>query len=197
MGGRPQVGSEFYEPAIEKVNYFKREKSDHMCSTRTAHPIWFSIPARKIRDKLPEKTQTYQTHVQCKVAYGIEKIAENSTTEPIFDSESAYYDDLAASRYGITMKKAGWECMRHYEIAANWAVPCFYKLHQKPTECAPHGLKDMYNCIVFDSADELKQKINYIDNTGQYPELQHRAVDWVTERTCRKTADYVLDVLGV
>ena len=31
-----------------------------------------------------------------------------------YHTESAYYDSYAASYFGITFKKGGWDCMRHY-----------------------------------------------------------------------------------
>ncbi|MCP4653194.1 MAG: hypothetical protein GY858_07415 [Candidatus Omnitrophica bacterium] len=73
----------------------------------------------------------------------------------------------------FTIKKAGWDCMRHYEIAANHTVPCFYKLSEKPKNCAPHGLVDMENVVAFDSADKLKEKINHIKKNRLYYKLRH------------------------
>jgi len=39
------------------------------------------------------------------------------------------------------MKRGGWDCLRHYEIAAAGAVPCVRQLEGKPSSCAPHGLQ--------------------------------------------------------
>src|SRR5204863_8665429 len=59
-----------------------------------------------------------------------------------FDSEADYYADLQRARFGITTRRSGWDCLRHYEIAANGAVPCFRDLTLKASTCAPHGLGD-------------------------------------------------------
>jgi hypothetical protein len=197
MSGRPEHGSEVFNSALENNGYyFKREKTDITSKSNNIHPISFSIPEQKIRDSQPQKTQLFQTHVQCSVAYELNEVEDNCTNEPIFESESNYYEDISASKYGITMKKGGWECMRHYEIAANWTVPCFYNLLQKPSECAPHGLRDLENCIVFSDARELKQKIEYVERNGIYEILQENAVKWVKKNTCRRKAQYVLDIAG-
>ncbi|QLC34406.1 hypothetical protein EFA46_009360 [Halarchaeum sp. CBA1220] len=191
----PAVGSALYEPALDEGYYFKREKDDAVAARANVHPIPFSIPAEKIRDERPEKTQTFQTHVQCEPAYELPEVRENCTTRPVFDTEAAYYDDIAASRYGITMKKGGWECMRHYEIAANWTVPCFYELDDKPAECAPHGLRDLENCLSFETPRELRRKIGYVETNDLYGLLQRNAVEWVREHTCVDAARSVSDTV--
>jgi hypothetical protein len=196
MGGRPQIGQEYFEPALDNGFYFKREKSDFISKTETVHPISFSIPEKKILDSMPEKNQIFQTHVQCDIAYNLKRVKEGCTSDPIFDSEMEYYNDLAASKYGITMKKGGWECMRHYEIAANWTVPCFYNLTKKPSECAPHGLRDMKNCITFDDATELRKKVEYVEQNVLYNEVQKNTVQWVRKNTCKRKANYVLKTAG-
>jgi len=47
-------------------------------------------------------------------------------------SETLYREQYAESRYAITMKKAGWDCMRHYEVMGNGAVPYFLGLEYLP-----------------------------------------------------------------
>jgi hypothetical protein len=195
MPSTPVLGRQVFDPACEEGIYFKREKTPHLSDNYDIHPISFSIPKGKIRDNCPSKTRKFQTHVQCKIAYELEEVSENSTRKPIFDTEEKYYDDLAASKYGITMKKGGWECMRHYEIAANWAVPCFYNLGRKPQDCAPHGLYDMMNCISFSSAAELRRKIDYVERNNLYTILQENAFDWVKQNTCVEKSKYMLSAI--
>jgi hypothetical protein len=194
-GGRPQIGPALYQPAFREGKYFKREKSDYISENTNSHSISFSIPEVKILESKPEKEQKFQTHVQCNIAYKLNEVAENCTSEPIFASEEEYYNDLAASKYGITMKKGGWECMRHYEIAANWAIPCFYNLLEKPSECAPHGLRDLDNCVAFSSSKELIRKINYIEQNNLYEVIQKNALQWVKQNTCCRKADYILETV--
>jgi len=50
----------------------------------------------------------------------------------IYKSEETYYDGYAMALYGITMKKAGWDCFRHYEIIASGAMPYFLNIDKLP-----------------------------------------------------------------
>lgn len=188
-----------FERALDYGHYYKRELDSeiyrHYRSERI-HPISFGIPKSKIRDKKPRKTQRFPSQVQCEEAYKIPEIAENATREHLFSEEKDYYDDLASARFGITQMKGGWDCMRHYEIAANWTVPCFYELDQKPGLCAPHGLYDMQNCLIFTSASELAEKVEYVEKTGIYDSLQSNAVRWVQENTAERRAEELIAQIG-
>jgi hypothetical protein len=113
-----------------------------------------------------------------------------SVTSYAFDSETEYYADLQASKFGITTKRAGWDCLRHYEIAANGCVPCFRDLDKKPSTCAPHGLNET-NCIIYSDYEDLMTKINSIDE-DQYRQLQAHSLQWIRENTTIKMAKHIL-----
>ena len=49
--------------------------------------------------------------------------------------EIGYYKEYQHSRFGLTYKKAGWDCHRHYEILSSGAVPYFTDLAERP----PYG----------------------------------------------------------
>ncbi|MCZ7612750.1 MAG: hypothetical protein M5T52_04190 [Ignavibacteriaceae bacterium] len=83
---------------------------------------------------------------------------------------------------GLQPKRSGWDCLRHYEIAANGAVMCFKDLHKKPTTCAPHGLIPGINCISYTSYDNLLGQISNITDT-KYDELQQASLVWVKDNT--------------
>lgn len=112
-----------------------------------------------------------------------------------FEREADYYADLQASRFGITMRKAGWDCLRHYEIAANGSVPCFRDLHDKPGLCAPFGLRDGFNCIAYRSYDDLMHRVRNVDEAS-YRRLQAGAMAWARENTTRRRAEDFLRSLG-
>lgn len=78
--------------------------------------------------------------------------------------------------------------MRHYKIAANGTVPCFYELHKKPGKCAPHGLKDLVNVIRFKSAAELTRKIEHARDRGIYSKMQANALIWAQQNSCEAIA---------
>jgi hypothetical protein len=50
----------------------------------------------------------------------------------IFKDEQSYYSDYRSSYFGKTWKKAGWDCLRHYEILANKCIPYFVGLENCP-----------------------------------------------------------------
>ena len=104
----------------------------------------------------------------------------------MFDAEEDYYADLRASRFGVTTKRAGWDCLRHYELAANGCVPCFRDLDRKPGSCAPHGL-DESNCVSYHDADELMAKLEAVDE-DEYERLQRGALRWARANTTRERA---------
>jgi len=94
--------------------YFKRElTSDKFI------PIHFAIPECKISNNKLDKIQEYGTIIPGQGNY-------------IFDNEQEYYTDYNKSYFGVTMKKAGWDCMRHYEILANNCIPYFIDLESCP-----------------------------------------------------------------
>jgi hypothetical protein len=97
--------------------YFKREL---VMSMREVKPISFSIPSEHVVQAVPEKT---------KMVAGINPSFDKSYT---FDSEQDYYAEYRRSFYGKTKKKAGFDCLRHYEILANGCMPIFEGIAHLP-----------------------------------------------------------------
>lgn len=153
--------------------------------------ISFSIPEEKIIKELPKKTKIFPKHIVDTEA--AEKI-EGSYTTYAFDNETDYYADLQASKFGITTKRSGWDCLRHYEIAANGCVPCFRDLDQKPDTCAPHGL-DESNCIIYHNYEDLMSQINAI-NEEKYNQLQSNALQWAKRNSTLERAKQILKLLN-
>ena len=151
-------------------------------------PISFSFIEAKIRKDSPKKTKDFGRHV---VDPEVAARVPGSATSYAFESEEEYYADLSSSRFGITTKRSGWDCLRHYEIAANGAVPCFRDLEQKPVNCAPHGLVPGENCLAYRNAAELLQLIRSTDEPG-YRRLQIGAREWVLRHTTRCLATELL-----
>ncbi|CAE7225673.1 MOD1, partial [Symbiodinium sp. KB8] len=50
----------------------------------------------------------------------------------IYDTEYAYYMQYSQALFGITMKKGGWDCFRHYEIIMSGSIPFFIGLEDMP-----------------------------------------------------------------
>ena len=107
-------------PHNDKHVYFKRELLE---KSRNVLPISFSMPTCKFTTNLNrDKTQDYGTVIP----------GDKSTY--IFNTEESYYNDYRDSYYGATMKKAGWDCMRHYEILGNGCIPYFIDLDKCPND---------------------------------------------------------------
>ena len=80
-------------------------------------PISFAIPLSMFRDP-GKKTDEFS-----KLIPGDRKT---------YKTEDEYYAQYQRSKFGITMSKAGHDCMRHYEIIAAGAIPYFKDLHLVP-----------------------------------------------------------------
>lgn len=112
-------------PLSTKHPYFKREL------TINKHiPIHFAIPGCKITNTIIDKQQEYGSIIPGQGGY-------------IFEEEEKYYIDYQKSYYGVTMKKAGWDAMRHYEILANRCIPYFIDLENCPSQTLTNLPKDL------------------------------------------------------
>lgn len=49
-----------------------------------------------------------------------------------FNNEEEYYNAYKQAKWGLTKKKNGWDCLRHYEIIANGCLPLFENLENCP-----------------------------------------------------------------
>ena len=104
---------------VEKHLYFKREL---IYEYKNLVPIHFAIPDIKICRHKPQKSQQFAKSIPYL----------NTNNSYIFNNEKDYYCDYQKSEYAITMKKAGWDCMRHYEIISNYCMPLFLNIEQLP-----------------------------------------------------------------
>ncbi len=178
--------------------YFKRENPFNDPDVKI---IGLSIPACKLLPAMPEKKKKFTAHVQCQQAYEIGEVANNCTPKANFATELEYYSDLADSKYGITMKKSGWDVPRHIENAAHFVVNCIYNHGwdqstfdgTRDMRTHPLGLEDMKNCVVWNTSGELMEKINQIESEGRYDQLSKASRAWAETKTCEKMAQYVLD----
>ncbi|MEA2332371.1 MAG: hypothetical protein QOH58_2509 [Thermoleophilaceae bacterium] len=157
------------------------------------HEIAISYPEEKLASEAPPKRQQFPAHV---VDPELAARLPDASSGYAFSDEAAYTDDLRASRFGITTRKAGWDAMRHYELAANGAVPCFRDLDEKPARCAPHGLEPGQNCLSYRDADDLLAQVEAV--TGErYGQLVEGALQWASGNTTRRRAEQFLQTLGL
>lgn len=183
-----------WTPETKNYRYFKflpKILLKILPEPKNVRPISFSIPEEKIIKTLPAKTKLFPKHI---VDEEVSARVESSFTKYVFDNEHEYYKDLQSSKYGITTKRSGWDCLRHYEIAANGAVICFKDLDRKPTTCAPHGLLPGVNCLSYSNYDDLIHQISEI-NEKRYDELQQATLIWIRNNTTVKRAEALLNMV--
>jgi len=135
------------------------------------YPISFSIPESKIVQSVPSKTKQLAT------------IVPGDPSTYVFSNEARYYADYQTSVFGKTCKKAGWDCMRHYEILANGCIPDFENLNECPPATMTHFPK-----FLVTNARKSSTPESYIP----------RLLDYTRKHlTTRAMAQYIFDTVGV
>jgi len=109
--------SDLQQEKIDKTIYFKREIYYPLPGI---HPINFAIPIEKIGTIYREKTNY------------LAPMDPRNKSSYIYDDERSYYEQYSSSLFGITTKKNGWDCVRHYEIMANNCIPLFLDINNCP-----------------------------------------------------------------
>jgi hypothetical protein len=132
------------EHLLSYGTYFKREllSSD----LNKAYPLYFAIPEEIIVNNVQQKSKDYAT------------IIPGDISTYVYDNEQDYYNDYQQSYFGVTFKKGGWDCLRHYEIIANGCIPYFPDLH----ECPQHTMLSFPKKVVLDC--NLKLQMGQLDN---------------------------------
>lgn len=182
----PARWSEGAGPAIQllPISLYKTLLPDNIL------PISFGIPACKISYVTPaQKTQRFTTHiVDADIASALHQNKHSDSYA--FTNEQDYYADIRKSMYGITTKRSGWDCLRHYELAANGAVLCFKQLKEKPVMSAPHGLNES-NSICYTNFSDLEEKLNAIAE-NEYKQLLQNSYRWIEQYTTAAVAQRLI-----
>lgn len=205
----------FPERNLRRIRYFKRELSgDGAHAGKLAAPlpgsirrrlpqrvdareIAFSIPQEKIwrgDGPRPKRFTSEMVDVEAAQLFHSTAVAVGRQ-EYVYDTEEGYYADLRRSRFGVTTRRAGWDCLRHYEFAANGCVLCFRDLDRKPRTCAPHGLH-AGNCIIYNHAEELRERTSNMSD-AEYERLQANSYAWVEQNTTLVRAKKFLQSLDL
>lgn len=159
------------------IPYFKRELLTQMYNI---FPISFSIPEEKI---LKDTNNIKKEQFLAKYLPG-----NTSGANYIYESEEEYYKDYQTSYFGRTYKKGGWDCMRHYEILANYCMPHFPDL----VECPSNTMKNF-------PKKEILEANSIFDNgniTDRYYELLNQVFEYTKNSlTTKESAKYLIDTL--
>ena len=196
-------GHDLYGYAKEKINYngetvigtqfdncFKRELVD--LSKKNVYETGFGIPKHRIREiDLSIKDQLFQKTAPAHALFQ----NENINSGYIFTEEEEYYDDMSRSWFGLTSKKGGWDCLRHYEIMSAGALLLFRDYKNKPPRCSPQDLP----CFSYSTPQELRDLMSrlVVDNTPtrEYKEMLHEQRKWLEDNgTTNARANKVLEI---
>jgi hypothetical protein len=148
-------------------------------------PITFSIHESKIINEIPIKTKI------------VSSIIPNNTCTYTYNTEEEYYNEYKSSLFALTMKKAGWDCMRHYEIIANGCIPYFIDIEKCPENTLALFPKDLIikgNNLY--EKHKNKKNINELTITeyNECLDLINKLVSYLRNNlTTKKIANYVLE----
>lgn len=179
---------------VQKTPCFKRELVEQHPD---AYPTGFGIPAYQIRPfDLSKKTQLVQTSAPDAALFRQVRDVGGSRAHHIFTEEAEYYNDLECSWFGLTCKKGGWDCMRHYEILAAGALLLFRDYDKKPPLCSPQELP----CYSYTTAEELKALTTRLvvnnEPTEEYMKMLNKQREWLYNvGTTVARARHLLNVL--
>ena len=160
------------DPLYTKHLYFKRELQNNHPNLL---PITFAIPTDKLAQPNKNKTQEYATCIP------------GQPETYIFKDEKPYYEDYQKSFYGVTMKKAGWDCMRHYEILGNYCMPYFIGLEDCPKGTLANFPKELLL--------EARELAFSFDNQKYFNILDEVFEHTKNNLTTKNLAKYIIDKL--
>lgn len=117
------------ESVAKKGTYFKRELYFERSDIK---PISMAVPDSILQsDSNTEKTKLFAT------------VYPGKPETYIFKTEQDYYNDYQKSYFGVTFKKGGWDCLRHYEIIGNKCIPHFIGLEDCPKNILSNWPKEL------------------------------------------------------
>jgi hypothetical protein len=151
---------------VGKGHYFKRELLEPV---ENVQPVGFSIPSRHLVSVIPEK-EKLMADVKVQAYRNYE-----------YASETEYHAEYRRSYFGLTAKKAGWDCLRHYEILANGCVPLFENIDS----CPPMVLTDFPKALLEKARNAFQPHM--VPDQKQYADVVYALLQH-TDRHCTTVA---------
>ena len=147
------------------------------------YPITFSIPECKIIDHIPHKIKM------------ISDLIPGRTETYIYMTETEYYLEYQSSIFARTNKKAGWDCMRHYEIMANGCIPYFPNILECPANTMALCPKYLFykGNLLYDRFKDKTVENLIPEEIFEYKSLIEEFLSYLRENlTTREIAKYIL-----
>lgn len=149
------------------------------------YPITFSIPEEKITSK---------DQILCKDKI-ISSLIPGDTSTYIYNTEEEYYNEYKRSYFANTRNKAGWDCMRHYEIMANGCIPYFPNIE----ECPPKTMHILPKKLMIEANTLYKECMSGMNdnNTEKCRKLSQQFLEYTRNNlTTTCIAKYILTKTG-
>lgn len=155
----------------------------------SVYPIGFSINKSKIVNSIPNKTRL------------LSPLIPGNLSTYIYNNEVDYYNNYKESYFGMTFRKGGWDCMRHYEILACGCIPLFVDL-----EHCPKNIMTLLPKDIILSSNKLYDKLKDYDSFDKIPEIDkdecnkyiNKLLDYTNKNlTNDKIANYILNKVNL
>ena len=91
-------------------------------------PISFAFPTKRITRSQNKSKLLSTINPLDRTTY----FDKDNPSEYKFKTEKEYYEEYQSSKFAITCQKAGWDCLRHYEIIGNGCIPLFHRVENAP-----------------------------------------------------------------
>jgi hypothetical protein len=142
-------------------------------------PIQFAMPTNKVTGGATKERR---------IAY----IDPSKKNTYVYNTENEYYQDYKFSKYAKTQRKAGWDCMRHYEIMANGCIPLFEEITNCPRFVMMRAPKALWTKVAFFEKNDPK----WLDKNYEY--FQKEIMDHLLKfNTTVKNAEHFLKEIRI
>jgi hypothetical protein len=159
----------------EKGIYFKREL---IYDNKNLHPIGFGVPEDIIVDEEFTKNKLVSNLSMYEIGYSYN-----------VNQEDEYYNEFKRSFFARTMRKAGWDSFRNYEIVASGALPLFKNYQDIPPLTMVHWdknlLKESYD--LFWRFDLSGENESFFPNIDDYKSIRKEFLKMTKERLSTKS----------
>lgn len=161
------------------------------------HPIGFAIPEELfVRDLSVLKKNRYAAAVT-----PLDR--DTYIYPPTPEGEQAYLKQYRDSFFGVTCKKGGWDCFRHYEIMSQGCMPWFFDIKECPSENLIHLPKGLLaealllpGCALNRATGQVHVADDRFDETAYWQLLEELCSFARQHLTTAHLANRVLDRAG-
>ncbi|KAJ8603917.1 hypothetical protein CTAYLR_009722 [Chrysophaeum taylorii] len=191
-----QLAADFIADDPELSALTASDPEPRRCPGGRIFPIFIGIPATEVVSCVPRKYRGLHDSVRDLATPG----------EYVFGpSEEAEYKRAYREAYfGITKRKAGWDCLRHYEIVASGSLPLFDgNLDDCPSKTLAHWPKQLLkrlsqlHGVVAVETGRISVDATILDAGGEYAAAAAGLLAFARARlTTDALADYVLRATG-